>query len=450
MSVSHPLLKKLKAFVIALRSKDEPVKDSHQLLLPLCETIEKIFLQGLKATNSWFGQPKTEYWAWISKIPTLPDHKRCHPFLAMSVSAVKKNKKTRHDVGRGRNFMRTALVKKVLTGVTDIMKNNFDFRNTWYYSGGSILGDEILLEIFSSLLLELQPIEFKLQLKNSSFLDITWELPVYKQYELVPSDDLGLDIRTVKGYPLITQVDANSVAGEDNKVMVGDVLDEMCGDCLRGVGKSGVYFIFNQHENQPIQLCVIKGHYSDGSVYGPIRRLLQTCDISDLSPATPTSPGSTPWGEMDHRPPPESLLPEEIEDEVPVHNSDGRATYQTTYLGKVLLGKDGRVGLIEYGVAEVLNMTDNKQNVILELGEKEVKVIDRDTNETLVHHLFTEISACGRRTDALKYYAFNAGETYCSLAQEFYSHVFEATTEEEAKVILCTIAQGFDRTHLMT
>ncbi|WAQ95439.1 hypothetical protein MAR_028129, partial [Mya arenaria] len=245
MSVSHPLLKKLKAFVIALRSKDEPVKDSHQLLLPLCETIEKIFLQGLKATNSWFGQPKTE----------------CHPFLAMSVSAVKKNKKTRHDVGRGRNFMRTALVKKVLTGVTDIMKNNFDFRN------------------------------------------------VYKQYELVPSDDLGLDIRTVKGYPLITQ-----------------------------------------------------GHYSDGSVYGPIRRLLQTCDISDLSPATPTSPGSTPWGEMDHRPPPE-------------------ATYQTTYLGKVLLGKDGRVGLIEYGVAEVLNMTDNKQNVILELGEKEVKVIDRDTNE---------------------------------------------------------------------
>lgn len=47
-------------------------------------------------------------------------------------------------------------------------------------------------------------------------------------------------------------------------------------------------------------------------------------DLSDLSPATPTSPrGSAPWVESD-KAPPEAILPEDIEDEVPVHNSDGK------------------------------------------------------------------------------------------------------------------------------
>jgi len=40
----------LTAFVIALRSKDEPVKDGHHLLQPLCECLEHIFFIGLKGT----------------------------------------------------------------------------------------------------------------------------------------------------------------------------------------------------------------------------------------------------------------------------------------------------------------------------------------------------------------------------------------------------------------
>ncbi|XP_045213180.1 uncharacterized protein LOC123564003 [Mercenaria mercenaria] len=450
MSVSDPLLKKLKAFVLALRSKAEPVTDSHTLLCPLCENIESILLKGLKANISWLGSSKTEYWTWISKIPALLEQNRVNPLLSMSITAVKKCEKTKRDRGRGRNFVRIALMKKLLVSVITFMKDNTEFAQLHYDGFDSIIGNEILTEIFLSLLHELQQVTFSLQLKNASFLDICWDLPVNKQYEFVPSDDLGLDIRTVKGYPLVTQVDPNSVAGEDGKVCVGDVLDEMCGASLRGVGKSGVYYIFHQHEGQPVQLSVIKAQNKDGSLYGPIGQLRGIVGINDgeKSPSTPDT--SSPLADFEDRLPPEAILPEEIVDEVPVHDSEGRASYKTIYLGKSYLGKDGRVNMIEQGVAEMINRSMEKQNVILELGEKELYITEVTSNKVLVQHLYTEISACGRRTDALKNFAFIAGETYCSLAKEFYCHVFEAVSPEEAKVILCTIAQGFDRTHLMT
>ncbi|KAL4241110.1 hypothetical protein ACF0H5_001888 [Mactra antiquata] len=446
MSVSDPLIKKLKAFVIALRSKDEVVKDGHNLLQPLCETLEDILLKGLKSSNSWFGSNSCEYWTWISKIPSLSTQLRNKSIylcpsrdldtssnLPIPTLSLLSSVLTKSDRGRGRHFIRTALVKRILVSALKVFKTNQEFTQTYYTEYGSILGNEILIEILSSLLLELQEVTFNLLLK------------VYKQYELVPSEDLGLDIRTVKGYPLVTQVDPSSVAGEDEKICVGDVLDEMCGECLRGVGKSGVYFIFNQHEGQPIQLCVIKSHNPDGSIYRPIEKLLQ---MKDLSPTSPEM--RSPDTEFEQRPPPESILPEEIEDEIPVHDSEGKAKYSTVYLGNAFLGKDGRVDMIEHGVAEVLKRSDNKQNVMLELGEKDVTITDSKTKNVIFQHLFTEISSCGRRTDALKYFAFIAGDTYCSLSQKFYCHVFEATTEEEAKIILCTMAQGFDRTHLMT
>lgn len=46
------------AFVIALRSKEEPVKDHHHLLQPMCECLEHIFFKGLKGKNK-FNFPRT-------------------------------------------------------------------------------------------------------------------------------------------------------------------------------------------------------------------------------------------------------------------------------------------------------------------------------------------------------------------------------------------------------
>ena len=49
-------------------------------------------------------------------------------------------------------------------------------------------------------------------------MDLTWELPPFKTFELVPVTDLGLMIAVVKGHVIVSQVKQYSVAGEDHKV----------------------------------------------------------------------------------------------------------------------------------------------------------------------------------------------------------------------------------------
>jgi hypothetical protein len=62
--------------------------------------------------------------------------------------------------------------------------------------------------------------KFDLNLANRAFLDLTWELPPFKTFELVPVTDLGLMIAVVKGHVIVSQVKQYSVAGEDHKVLL--------------------------------------------------------------------------------------------------------------------------------------------------------------------------------------------------------------------------------------
>lgn len=64
--------------------------------------------------------------------------------------------------------------------------------NDGIYEEDSIIGNEILGEIFLSLLYQCSHISFDLKLENASFLDETWQLPIYQQHELVPCMDLGV------------------------------------------------------------------------------------------------------------------------------------------------------------------------------------------------------------------------------------------------------------------
>jgi len=62
----------------------------------------------------------------------------------------------------------------------------------WFYLECSILGHEILGEIFLSLLLQVGQIAFHLDLANAAFLDETWLLSKRITLEFVPTKELGL------------------------------------------------------------------------------------------------------------------------------------------------------------------------------------------------------------------------------------------------------------------
>uniref|UniRef100_T1J3F0 RUN domain-containing protein n=1 Tax=Strigamia maritima TaxID=126957 RepID=T1J3F0_STRMM len=86
----------------------------------------------------------------------------------------------------------------------------------------SILADEIT-EVLLSAVAELN---FDLNVKNASFLDETWLLPIHQSYEFVPCYSLGIKINYVRG----RNVRKGSKVAEDDKVEVGDILDEMYGE----------------------------------------------------------------------------------------------------------------------------------------------------------------------------------------------------------------------------
>ena len=63
-----------------------------------------------------------------------------------------------------------------------------------------------------------------LALDNTSWLDVTWQLPPVVRHEFVPASDLGVAVVLVSGWPVVTSVLETSVAAEDDKVEVGDIV----------------------------------------------------------------------------------------------------------------------------------------------------------------------------------------------------------------------------------
>ncbi|XP_033749237.1 uncharacterized protein LOC117333925 isoform X2 [Pecten maximus] len=444
MSVSDPLLRELKGIVLELRTKNEVVCDRTPTLLKLSKNLEEIFRKGLK-NPGWFG--KCDYWTWISKLTNI-SKQRNNPILSMVIDSVKESKKVFSSCGRGRLFIRSALVKKVLAVPVQLLAKDHQLAQEWY-TNNSILGDEILVEIFQSLLFELTEVPFQLQIKNASFLDNTWDLATYKKFEFVPCDDLGLHVQLVQGHLLVVSVEPGSVVEEDGKISPGDVLDELYKQPLKNNKIAYAHNLLQKYHGLPVHMGVVKYQDSEGNLYQPIIPLLGECGIDPLSIG-----GSSSWQDQTNtlngnRKPPHAILEEEEDTEIPVHGSDGGALYEASYLGHAILGKDGRVQRIEDAVALVLKCNKKQRRVKLDLREKEIYVSDLTEDKLVLQHAYTAISACGRRTDALTYIGYIAGETTCSLAKDFVCHVFEMKNDEEARLALCTMAQGFQRTHLL-
>ncbi|RUS82358.1 hypothetical protein EGW08_009873, partial [Elysia chlorotica] len=348
MSVSHPLLKIFKATLLELYNQDGKIYDTNLRLVPFCRTLEDILRLGLNTNHGhWFS--KSDYWTMF--------HKFCEkagpgPYHLMKY--VKDNQKACSEQGRGRLFLRACLVKKDLASIIRKLRDDQPFLEMWYDPSSSILNNDILSEIFLSLLAEVQKIPFSLYLKNASFLDDTWEMAEYRDYEFVPCEVLGVHLRYINTHLVVTAIDPESVAAEDGKVHIGDVMDELYTESLRGAKRGRVRDLFQLYKGMPVYVSFIKVRLPDGQIYRPISRLLRQLDLDlALVGSQGKCASDDQDGQVSSRKPAHALLQEEEQDEIPVHGPDGKAEFTVVYRGAYPLGEDGRVDRIHDSIENV-------------------------------------------------------------------------------------------------
>ncbi|KAF0314256.1 hypothetical protein FJT64_015279 [Amphibalanus amphitrite] len=446
MSVSHPLLKELKNYVLTLTKDSQErneILDDHPSMLPFCEVLEKIFREGLLGpVFTPFGATKKDYWSVMESV--YQERNSVSSSFHHAVEAVQKSQRVHTQQGRGRLFIRCALFKRCLhVPVESLIRCGR--ASSLYDRCDSVIGHEILAEICLSLLRQVSLIKFRLNLRNACFLDETWLLPLYRRFEFVPCERLGVKFGFCKSRVLVVDVEPNSVAAEEDNIEPGDIVDELYAECCYGMRRGRVSALLKLYQGMPIYISVVKCHSATGDLYPPAIPLLESLrlDLAQLTAAYQSRAAqrrrlAASADRLDR-------LPDDPEP------ADEKAPYcagaPVTYLGAGFVGNRGDVTVIEMGVENVLRNQPQTQQVQLVLGEMGVTLVDRASGEVVRKHSYTEIASCGRRNDRLRYFAYVAGETSCNMARFFYCHVFEALDEQQAKDVLHGIAEGFRRTH---
>ncbi|XP_075531051.1 uncharacterized protein LOC142564092 isoform X1 [Dermacentor variabilis] len=447
MSVSDPLLKQLKDHIFELRRHClvVAIDDSNGLLLPFCTTLELIFRKGLQVQkNTPLGSLRRDYWNAFFSMLHLKKEDKLPLRLATSIQTVKDFKKVQTAQGKGRLLLRVLLKRRLLkTAVTCLLQSS-SLVAAMYNPSDSILGNEILAEILLSLLHEVDKIPFSITLRNATFLDETWHLGLYQSFEFVPCDTLGISIGFAAGVPVVTQVDEGSVAGEDDKMQVGDVLDDLYGEALKGRKRGTISTLLDHFKGMPVYLSVIKSYQSDGTPYPPVAHLLKRLRISPPQEKKPV-------GAISDRNSPD-LFPESPgASGLPVNTPHESAAYAAVYIGKTYVGSAGHVLEIERAIRDVaFKDTDThvkyRTPVWVDVSDCYFKVFSRMTKEILLEKHFTEIASCGKSSSFPSIFAVVAGETTCTVSKHFYSYVFQVKQPNICQTILCIIAQGFTRT----
>ncbi|KAF8767036.1 RUN and FYVE domain-containing protein 4 [Argiope bruennichi] len=416
MSVSHPLLKQLKGHVYELRKDAQTeVRDHHPTMLPLCHTLEEIFQAGLKTKlNTPFGLMRKDYWFWVQFLYEQRDKYRMPYALVEAIESVQNSKKVHTNLGRGRLFLRTALVKKVLPNILKLLMFDEIFLFSSYDPSSSILGNEIMCEILSSLLHELNKIDFKLELKNASFLDETWNLGVYKKFEFVPCKEMGITFVYARGRVIVVKVEEGSVAAEENQIEPGDVLDELYGQSLYRCSRGLISSLANKYRGLPIYLSVVKGFYV-GSIYSPLKPIFEKLHLKKA------------FNKKEEEKPDYIFTPD---------SGTGSLKFNLSLLARFRVNSDEKAENVDNAIIRALEAKWEPEEVIMYVTEREIKMYDKDETELLVHKHFSEISACGRKKTYPDVFAFIFGNTTCTIAEEFRCFVLRATSPVAIATIL--------------
>ncbi|XP_066159253.1 uncharacterized protein [Euwallacea fornicatus] len=436
MSVSDPLIKDIKGCVqqfLTLTNSNTPILDNNLYFLHFVQTIEKIFNNGLiRQQNTKFFDRIIDPYSWMSSIT-----KDINIASDLTYKTCVDNSRDRRDThtnsGRFRLLVKYCLSKKCLhIPVEVLVKSEYI---SVFYTSDSILGDEILSEICLSVLRQVSKIPFELDLQNASFLDLSWCLPQVVAMELVPCKQLGIAVSFSNNQAVIVNVEPDGVAAESGVIKMGDVLEELNDIKINSNSKGRLSLIMRSNKRQPTRLRIVKAYdRSSGQLYGPIQNLLRDLKI-DLDSIRKQY--------------------EENSDE-PCRLQNHRIYgYEVSYLAKVDVGELGSVKQVQKALRiladthspDVQSLMRIDKTASLEIGEIGLKIRSKETGKIILDHPYMKISSCGNIPVLPKIFGYCAGEETCDISKTFFCYIFEATSLDDADLILQSIGQGFHRTH---
>ncbi|KRX96070.1 hypothetical protein T4E_2728 [Trichinella pseudospiralis] len=387
MSVTHPALKKLKDFIRSFYEFPDAITDKHAELKPFC------IATSVKKHQTSFGIA-CQRWIFTTKDMTVEN---CVKYVLRRTNVVS-------GIGRLRLVIRYGLQYKILHSIFSILLRKPLLMNT-IYDNCSVMGDDILAEILVSTLEVLKNCRFELLLRNSAFLDKDWVLPEYRIYEFVPCDKVGLDIKLIKGYALVLDVEAGSVADED--IEPGDIIDEIYDQCTFNLSKGKIIQILDEYKRTPVYMNVVKCLDSNDEIFEPLQFILEN---ANLNPNVLLSRRLERLEEATMENNTKNNLSQEQENDQTVHR------FIASYCGCCKVA-DGTVSeQIGNGIHDVSAKCQQVKSIILEINVTKAVSSLCDTGEILFEHTFTEIVSCGQRVDHPKLFAYVVGNTNCPSA----------------------------------
>lgn len=442
MSVTDPYIKEIKGVVqqfLQIISQHSQINDNDFYLATFCNLLEKIFESGLirQQNTLYFIRYIDSAYCWMSSIVK---EKSVSLTYINCVDQVKSCSETATNRARFRLLVRYCLVKKcVHVPVEYLIRNG---KSDLFYSTNSIIGDEILSEIFLSVLYQISKFNFNLQLENASFLDVTWYIPQLLHLELVPCHSIGLSISYAAERAVIVAITPDSVAAETGKINIGDVLLKLNGEVINSSVKGRLSSLLKYKRNRPILLTIAKAFNDERQeFFNPIKFLFKEVHLNH------------------------EVVVQSYKSDLRINNSkENSSGFNVTYLGCVDVGPNGNVKQVGRAIRKLL-LTGNhlqkdldhddetvvllklRQPVIFEIGEIGVKVKDFETKDLVLDHSYMKISSCGSVPFNDNHFGYIAGEENCDVAKKFLCHIFEVKNVDLLETILQSIGQGFRRTH---
>ncbi|XP_068511555.1 uncharacterized protein [Anas acuta] len=420
MAGKEPLLRALRGEVLRFREAGGPCPDTSPHLASICQLLESVLRKGLR--QPVWGLRRRDYWHCLEQLFQGDGSSRPNP-LSISIRRAATCPKVLTAQGRGRCFLRSALQGKVLAAALRQLAHSPRLLE-FYDPASSILGNEVLLEPFLSLVLVLTEMDFSLDLQNCSFLDESWLLPVCITYETVPCRVLGMVIRYVDGRVFVTEVLPESQAEVDEVVLAGDVLDEINGCSMRNASRGQAGALVQKLKGQPLSFRVLRWRGHDGEVYAPLLPYLKVLKEKE------------PRFQLQRRP------RRRVERETRKVQG-GRLLYNVRYLGRSGVGTFGGKEVLEWAIPAVLERGSAPREVLFDVKETEILVQEKASSKVLFRYLYPEISCVGRRRDSSRLFAFCVvsspespeGNTFDCL-------VFASGSEQECEEIIKRIGKG--------